>query len=86
LRAGLPVSMSAVWPDYASPHLMPFRTPDPQVSFVPLVGLLMLLAGFCRYPNAEPSRRPSRSPPRPPRAVRGTSSSPRRSWRSRDRS
>jgi hypothetical protein len=56
LRASLPEWAAALWPDYASPYLMLFRTPDPQVSFVLLFGPVILLLGFCRKPGAMPAR------------------------------
>lgn len=47
-----------LWPDYASPFLTLFRTPEPQISRIVLFALLAALLAICR---ASPGHRPSRA-------------------------
>jgi len=47
-----------LWPDYTSPFLTQFRTPEPQMSRVVLFALLAALLLTCR---ASPGQRPSRA-------------------------
>jgi hypothetical protein len=47
-----------LWPDYTSPFLTQFRTPEPQISRVVLFALLAALLATCR---ASPGQRPSRA-------------------------
>lgn len=58
LREIAPAWLSALWPDYASPFLTQFRTPEPQVSRITLFALLVALLSMCTTP---PGRRPSRA-------------------------
>jgi hypothetical protein len=46
LRAAAPAWLQQLWPDYASPFLTLFRTPEPQMSRLLLFAVLALLCGF----------------------------------------
>ena len=54
----MPRWLLGLWPDYASPFLTLFRTPEPQISRAVLLALLAGLVAICRSP---PDRRPSRA-------------------------
>ena len=58
LREIAPPWLHWLWPDYASPFLTLFRTPEPQISRVVLFALLAVLLAICR---ASPVERPSRA-------------------------
>ncbi len=48
LRSVAPAWLVLVWPDYASPFLTLFRTPEPQMSRALLYAILMVLLEICR--------------------------------------
>jgi hypothetical protein len=58
LREVSPSWLLALWPDYTSPFLTQFRTPEPQISRVTLFAVLVALLATCR---ATAGSRPSRA-------------------------
>jgi hypothetical protein len=58
LRGFAPPWLLSLWPDYTGPFLTQFRTPEPQVSRVPLFAVLAALLPTCRIPAGQ---RPSRA-------------------------
>ena len=58
LREIAPPWLLSLWPDYTSPFLTQFRTPEPQISRVVLFAILAALLATCR---ASPGQRPSRA-------------------------
>jgi hypothetical protein len=58
LRDVAPHWLLSLWPDYTSPYLTQFRTPEPQMSRVLLFAMLTALLVACRVP---PGQRPSRT-------------------------
>ena len=58
LRDTAPPWLLSLWPDYTSPFLTQFRTPEPQISRVVLFAILAALLATCR---ASPGQRPSRA-------------------------
>ena len=58
LREFSPPWLLSLWPDYTSPFLTQFRTPEPQISRVVLFAILAALLATCR---ASPGQRPSRA-------------------------
>jgi hypothetical protein len=59
VRESAPRWLQAVWPDYASPFLTQFRTPEPQISRIVFFALLAGLLAACRDPA---EGRPARAP------------------------
>ena len=58
VRGIAPHGLLSLWPDYSSPFLTQFRTPEPQISRVALFAILAVLLATCR---ASPGHRPSRA-------------------------
>ncbi len=52
LRERVPAWVAVLWPDYTSPFLTIFRTPEPQLSLVLLYGALVVLAELGREPRS----------------------------------
>lgn len=50
LRERAPSWLATLWPDYTSPFLVLFRTPEPQLSLALLFGILLVLTRLCDEP------------------------------------